>query len=158
MAETENLKEGWKVLVVGNNPIELGYVFERLNGIQHKIISTEMAFDLKTIFQRLLQFHPQHILIDDNIGRAELHRMVDKLHGRKTRNVPITILKNSNYHETIAAGVMNYVLKQNLTSDLLYRELLNSIRFLETQRFWDKAYRKRKGQLARLLKTVTSQI
>jgi hypothetical protein len=121
-----------------------------LHGIRGKTILTEMAFDLQTILQRLTLFSPQHILIDDNIGKNELHQMVGKLHGRKTRNVPITILKNSNYHETIGAGVMNYVLKQNLTSEGLYRELLNSLRFLETQRFWDKAYRKRKGQLARL--------
>ncbi len=150
MAEEKNLEERWKVLVVGNNPIELGPIFERLKGITNKTVLTEMAFDIKTIFQRLVLFRPQHILIDDNIGKKELHLMVDMLHGRKTRNVPITILKNSNYHETIGAGVMNYILKQNLTSETLYRELLNSIQFLETQRLWNKAYRKRKGQLGRL--------
>lgn len=154
MAENRNLQERWKVLVVGNNPIELGHVFDRLHGIQHKTILTEMAFDLQTILQRLVRFRPQHILIDDNIGRSALQTMVDKLHNRKTRNVPITILKNSNYEETIGAGVMNYVLKQNLTSELLYRELLNSLHFLETQRYWDKAYRKRKGQLGRLIKAA----
>ena len=152
MVESTKFQEHWKVLVVGNNPIELGFVFERLQGIREKMIITEMAFDLQTIFQRLLSFQPQHILIDDNIDKRELHLMVEKLHGRKTRSVPITILKNSNYHETIGAGVMNFILKQNLTSDTLYRELLNSSHFLETQKQWPKAYRERKGQLSRLLK------
>jgi hypothetical protein len=152
MAAENNSQEGWKVLVVGNNPIELGPIFDRLHGIHNKTILTEMAFDLKTILQRLALFRPQHILIDDNVGKSELHLMVNRLHGSRTRNVPITILKNSNYHETIGAGVMNYVLKQNLTSEGLYRELLNSLHFLETQRYWDKAYRKRKGQLSRLFK------
>jgi CheY-like chemotaxis protein len=158
MADSGNLKERWKVLVVGNNPIELGHVFDRLNGIPHKTILTEVAFDLQTILQRLVRFRPQHILIDDNIGRTAMHAMVDKLHNRRTRNVPITVLKNSNYHEAISAGVMNYVLKQNLTSELLYKELLNSLHFFETQRYWDRAYRKRKGQLARLIKAATHQI
>jgi len=152
MIESKQLQEHWKVLVVGNNPIELGPIFDRLHGITEKIVMTEMAFDLQTILHRLTLFKPQHILIDDNIGRSELHRMVDMLSGKKTRNVPITILKNSNYHETIGAGVTNYILKFNLTSDLLYHELSNSTRFLETQKYWVKAYKKRKGQLARMLK------
>src|SRR4051812_18775568 len=91
----------WKVLVVGNNPIELGHVFDRLQGITDRVIQTETAFDLKTILERLVFFRPQHIIIDDNVGRTELQIMVSKLHDRKTRHVPITILKNSNYHETI---------------------------------------------------------
>ncbi len=153
-----DLQERWKVLVVGNNPIELGHVFDRLRGIRHKTILTEMAFDLETIFQRLSYFRPQHILIDDNIGRNALRIMVSKLRRRKTRNVPITVLKNSNYQETAGDGVMNYILKHNLTSELLYGELLNSLHFFETQRYWEKAYRKRKGQVKRLLRAATDQI
>ena len=151
MVKGDNSQDRWKVLVVGNNPIEMGQVFDRLQGIQGKVISTEMAFDLPSILQRLARFRPQHILIDDNVGRSALQVMVGMLQSRKTRNVPITILKSSNYEEAISAGVMNYVLKQNLTSELLYRELLNSLRFFETQHYWEKAYRKRKGQLKRLL-------
>lgn len=146
-------QENWKVLVVGNNPIELGFVFERLHGITGKEIQTEMAFDLKTIVERLGFFTPQHIIIDDNVGRKELHRMVDRLHKSPTRHVPITILKNSNYHEAIGAGVMNFVLKKNLTSELLYRELLNSLQFLKTQQYWNKVFRKRRSQLAGFFNT-----
>ena len=146
--------EGWKVLVVGNNPIELGPVFNQLEGIRDKKILTEMAFDLRTIAARLIRFQPQHILIDDNIGDSALHAMVARLKKSRTRNVPITVLKNSNYHEAIGAGVMNYVLKKNLTSELLYKELLNSLHFLKTQQYWDKAYRKRKGQFKRFITSV----
>ena len=156
MEEDRNLGEKWNVLVVGNNPTELGHVFDRLKGIRNKTILTEMAFDMKTILERLTMFRPQHILIDDNVGRHALMTMVDRLQERKTRHVPITILKNSNYQETIGSGVMNFVLKQNLTSELLYRELLNSLHFFETQQYWNKAYRKRKGQLARIVKAALS--
>ncbi len=141
-------EDNWKILVVGNNPIELGHIFDRLHGITERVIKTEMAFDLKTILERLVLFHPQHIIIDDNVGRHELHAMVSRLHARKTRHVPITVLKNSNYQETIGAGVMNFVLKKNLTSELLYRELLNSLRFLESQRYWNKLFRSRPNQLS----------
>jgi hypothetical protein len=150
--QEQRLQDKWNVLVVGNNPIELGHIFDRLHGITERIVQTEMAFDLKTILERLVFFAPQHIIIDDNIGRRELHAMVSRLHNKKTRHVPITILKNSNYQETIGAGVMNFVLKQNLTSDSLYRELLNSLHFLESQRYWEKAFTKRKNQLSRLFR------
>ncbi|HWA32498.1 MAG TPA: hypothetical protein VG737_00130 [Cyclobacteriaceae bacterium] len=141
----QRVQENWKVLVVGNNPIELGHIFERLHGITGKIIQTEMAFDLKSILERLSLFQPQHIIIDDNIGRSELQAMVMRLHRKRTRHVPITVLKNSNYQESIGAGVMNFVLKKNLTSDLLYRELQNSLRFLESQRYWHKLFNKRRS-------------
>ncbi len=144
----QRIHDNWKVLVVGNNPIELGHIFDRLHGITDRIIQTEMAFDLQTILQRLALFRPQHIIIDDNIGRDELQAMVSLLHGKRTRHVPITILKNSNYQETIGSGVMNFILKKNLTSELLYRELLNSIRFLESQRYWNKLFARRKNQLS----------
>ncbi len=140
----------WKVLVVGNNPIELNEILLKVKGIGQKKILIEMAFDLETLQARLNHFKPAHIIIDDNVGSVRLHAMVDKLCRSKARNVPITVLKNSNYVETIGSGVMNFILKTNLTSDGLYHELRNSTHFLKLQRFWEKAYG-RKSRLAQAL-------
>ena len=148
-----SLLEELNVLVVGNNPIDLGRVFDSLNEIPGKRIIIEIAFDLKTILLRLGRFTPNFILIDDNIGKSELHNSVRALVGyRKTKTIPITVLKNSNYHEAISSGVLNYILKSNLTGQSLYNALKNSIKFRQTQRYLHKAYRRRKGQLARLIK------
>jgi hypothetical protein len=49
------------------------------------------------------------------------------------------------------SGVMNYVLKQNLTSEALYKALMNSLKFKRTQAYLMQAYRKRKGQLAKMI-------
>jgi CheY-like chemotaxis protein len=141
------------VLIVGNNPIELTRVFDNLSKIKDKDVMTEIAFDLKSIFERLLKFQPQYILIDDNIGKIELRNTVKALgKGRKTRHIPITVLKNSNYHEAISTGVLNYVLKENLSGDSLYTALNNSVKFRKTQLLLLNAYKKRKGQLLRLIK------
>jgi hypothetical protein len=156
MKANSGLGDEWRVLIVGNNPIELNHVNERLRDIQQATILTEMAFDIQSGLRRLTRFHPQHILIDDNIGKPTLHAMVETLSRRRTRNVPITVLKNSNYEETICSGVMNYVLKQNLTSNLLYCELLNSTHFQESLPYGH--FRKPKGQLARLLSVAAIQI
>ena len=144
--------EKLKVLVVWNNPIELGRVFDTLHKIRDARIITEIAFDLKSIVERLIRFSPHYILIDDNIGKSELKNAVNTLLSeRKTKNIPITILKSSNYHEAINTGVMNYVLKENLTGDSLHTALKNSLKFKKTQLYLLNAYKKRKGQLKRLL-------
>lgn len=148
VAETETLK----VLAVGNNPIELTFVFNHLRRIGGKATQAEIAFDQNSLFERLKSFTPDYILLDDNIGRVHLGAIVRALlNTRKTKNIPITILKNSNYTEAINTGVMNYVLKENVTGDSLYRVLKNSLKIKRTQEYLKQAYSKRKGQLKRLL-------
>jgi CheY-like chemotaxis protein len=149
--------EKLKVLVVGNNPIELGRVFDALHTIRSTGIITEIAFDLKSILERLVRFSPNYILIDDNIGKLELKTAVEALHHeRKTKNIPITILKSSNYHEAINTGVMNYVLKDSLTGESLHTALKNSLKFKKTQLYLSRAYNKRKGQVMRLIRNPES--
>jgi hypothetical protein len=141
-----------KVLAVGNNPIELSRLFDTLSSSKGQPIFTETAFDLKTVNERLSKFQPDYILIDDNIGKAELKiTMNTLLADRKTRNIPITVLKNSNYQEFVDMGILSYVLKDNMTIDALYRELKNSLRLQKTQKYIYDAYRKRKGQFIRFL-------
>jgi CheY-like chemotaxis protein len=158
MPEIKSLSpEKLKVLVVGNNPIELGRVFDTLNSIRNIGIITEIAFDLKSILERLVRFSPNYILIDDNIGKLELKIAVEALHHeRKTKNIPITILKSSNYHEAINTGVMNYVLKDSLTGESLHTALKNSLKFKKTQLYLSRAYKKRKGQVMRLIRNSES--
>jgi CheY-like chemotaxis protein len=141
------------VLVVGNNPIDLSHTFESLLKIREHKIMTEIAFDLTSILERLVYFRPNFIVIDDNIGRLELQLMVQALlKNRKTKDIPITILKNSNYEEALNTGVMNYVLKKALTGESLYTALQNSLKFKKTQLYLQQAYSKRKGQVLRILK------
>ena len=150
-------QEKLKVLVVGNNPIELGRVFDTLQKIRDTRIITEIAFDLKSILKRLARFSPNYILIDDNIGKLELKNAVEALHcERKTKNIPITILKSSNYHEAINTGVMNYVLKESLTGESLHTALRNSLKFKKTQLYLASAYKKRKGQMMRVIRKADS--
>lgn len=145
--------ENLNVLLIGNNPIELSKVFENIKNVPGKRILTEIAFDIKTILERLVSFRPNYILIDDNIGKLELKNAVRLLgKDRKTKDIPIAILKNSNYEEVFSVGVMDYILKENINGDSLYTALTNSLKFKRTQMYLYKALRKRKGQLKRLAK------
>jgi CheY-like chemotaxis protein len=152
----ENTKalEPLHVLLIGNNPIEMGGVLEKLKQVRGQRIITEIAFDLKSILERLIRFRPNFIFIDDNIGRTELHETVTTLsNNRKTRDIPITVLKNSNYHESMASSsILDYLLKQNLSPEDLYKTLKNSLRFRKTQTYLYQAYKRRKGELLKVVK------
>lgn len=87
--------EDLNVLLVGNNPIELSKVFDSIRNVPGKRILTEIAFDIKTILERLVKFRPNYILIDDNIGKLELKNAVRMLgKDKKTKDIPIAILKH----------------------------------------------------------------
>lgn len=145
--------ETLNVLLIGNNPIEMGRVLEKLQQVRGHRIITEIAFDLKSILERLMRFRPNFILIDDNIGKNELLVTVNALSSnRKTKDIPITVLKNSNYHEAMgSASILDYLLKQNLSPESLYNTVKNSLKFRRTQLYLHQAYRKRKNQLLKVI-------
>lgn len=143
--------EPLNVLLVGNNPIDLTKTLEKLNELHGRRIITEIAFDLRSILERLMKFNPNYILIDDNIGKSEMTQTIQTLgKSRKTKDVPITVLKNSNYIESSTTGILDYVLKQNFTADTFYSILRNSLKFKRTQLYLRSAYNKRKKQLGKL--------
>ncbi len=140
------------ILLIGNNPMEMGSVLEKLKQVRGQKIITEIAFDLRSILQRLMRFNPNFIFIDDNIGKNELMETVKSLSSnKKTKDVPITVLKNSNYHESLASSsILDYLLKQNLSPEDLYKTVKNSLRFRRTQLYLYQAYKKRKDQLLKI--------
>ncbi|MBS1545714.1 MAG: hypothetical protein JST14_18900 [Bacteroidetes bacterium] len=142
--------EQWKILLVGNNPMEMSMVQEKLKSIRHKTVLTEMAFDALTVYERIGSFVPEHVLIDDNVGRASINEMIMRM--KRPGRVPVTVLKNSNYEEVGIWGVSNYVMKHNLTSQHLYLELLNSQRFVQTITKWGRMQSQKKGTLSGLLR------
>ena len=147
--DTIKNQDSLNLLLMGNNPIELSSILGKIKDSQNKGIITEIAFDIKSLLDRLLNFTPNYIVIDDNIGRKELHEALNELHqNRKTRNIPVTVLKNSNYEESNSApSVLDYLLKQNLSAESLFSSIRNSLRFRKTQLYLYKAYKNRKKHL-----------
>ena len=148
MKSTAQNPNSLHVLLIGNNPMEMGTVLDKLKQVRAQKIITEIAFDLRSILERLMRFNPNFIFIDDNIGRSELQETLKQLSSnRKTKDVPITVLKSSNYHEALgASSVLDYLLKQNLSADALYNTVKNSFRLRRTQAYLHKIYQKRKRE------------
>lgn len=148
----DNIAEPLNILLVGNNPIELSSVLAKLSQLRNRKVIIETAFDLKSSLERLVKFKPNFILIDDNIGRSELLETVNRFSSnRKTREIPITVLKNSNYHESLVSNsIMDYILKQNLSAERFYNTVKNMLKFKRTQRYLLDAYNRRTGLLMKL--------
>ncbi len=145
-------REVLKLLVVGNNPIELSKVLDKVERLDRRK-EVRIAFDFQSIVDRLSNFKPDFILVDDNIGKTELRQVVDQLlRERRTKHIPITVLKNSNYREAIGNGVYDYILKENLSTESIYRAIVNSFKVRKTQEYLYNSYKKRKGQLMRLFR------
>ncbi|HZI24341.1 MAG TPA: hypothetical protein VFD46_04660 [Chryseolinea sp.] len=152
MEPTTLASEPLNILLIGNNPMELGGILEKLKQVRSQKITTEIAFDLRSILERLMRFNPNFIFIDDNIGKFELRETIKQLaSNRKTKDIPITVLKSSNYHEALgASSILDYLLKQNLSTDALYNTVKNSLKFRKTQRYLQMVYQKRKMELLKL--------
>jgi hypothetical protein len=146
--------EALNLLLIGNNPIEMGALLDKVNRLRSTKIVTEIAFDLKTITERLAHFKPNYILIDDNIGKLELTQIVATFcSNNRTKNIPMTVLKNSNYHESfISFCNLDYVLKQGWNAESLFISLKNSLKFKRTQLFFVNTYNNRKRPLLKLSK------
>jgi CheY-like chemotaxis protein len=148
----DKIAEPLNILLVGNNPIELSSVLVKLNQLRSRKVIIETAFDLKSSLERLVKFKPNFILIDDNIGRSELLETVNRFSSnRRTREIPITVLKNSNYQESLVSnGILDYILKQNLSADRFYNTVKNMLKFKRTQRYLLDAYNHRTSLLVKL--------
>jgi CheY-like chemotaxis protein len=144
--------EPMHILLVGNNPIELSSVLKNLQAVQGFKIVTEIAFDLKSTAERLIRFNPNFAIIDDNLGKTELRGTIQTLSSnKKTKDIPIMVLKNSNYKEAFGgSNVLDYLLKQNLSPEAIYNTLKNSLRFRRTQLYLYQVYQKRKEFLLKL--------
>lgn len=153
--EPPPVQDQLNVLIVGNNPIELSSMLAQFDTLHGKSVSTETAFDSQSILDRLARFRPNFILIDDNLGQKELNNSVKILSSnKKTKDVPITVLKNSNYKESGSGNaILDYVLKKSLTVESLYSTIRNSIKGRKTQLFLYKAYNQRKRLLLNFKKS-----
>lgn len=144
---TTNVSDHINVYLIGNNPIELGAVYDKLKAIKSKKYRAEIGFELRGIYRKIAKFNPACILIDDNMEKLRLRKLIKRLANHNdTRDIPITVLKTSNYREGFIEEAQEYVLKESLTSERLSKTIASSIRLKAMQTYLSKTYRKRKSQ------------
>lgn len=147
MIAGNNNIEPINVFLIGNNPIELSNIYEKLKEIRSKTYQTEIGFELRGLFKKIMKFNPACILIDDNVERSYMKKLTLKLASNKhTKDIPITILKNAN-RDSYITNAEEFVLKESVTAELLSRSIVNSIRLKKMRTRISLMYRKRKSQV-----------
>lgn len=145
----KNSTESINVLLVGNNPIDLSTVYEKIQQIKKYTVSAEVNFDIKGLFKSVGKLHPNCILIDDNIDRSLFRGLLTKLsRNPRTKDIPVAILKNNN-REIYAMEAEEFILKAHVTSDELLHAILNTIRMKKTRQKLAIMYKQKKKGLAR---------
>ncbi len=147
MIAGNNNIEPINVFLIGNNPIELSNIYEKLKEIRSKTYQTEIGFELRGLFKKIMKFNPACILIDDNVERSYMKKLTLKLASNKhTKDIPITILKNSN-RDSYITNAEEFLLKDSVTGELLSRSIVNSIRLKKMRTRIALMYRKKKSQV-----------
>ena len=139
------------IFLIGNNPSDLGGIYNLLKSIKNKKFKTEVQFDAGNVLKKIAKFNPACILIDDNLERLKLTKLVRALKDHvRTRNIPITVIKNSNYTEPSIQEAQDYLLKDSLTPETLSKSIFNSIRFKRMQGYLTVNYKQKKKRINRL--------
>lgn len=153
MIETSdnNEEKSMNVLLVGNNPTEIGVLYASLKSFENPRFNTDTAFHFNNIFRRIIKFRPASILIDDRFNRTKLNRLIKRIHRNpRTRDIPVTLLKSNNRDLGLTADIDNYVLKENLSAENLYNTILNSRQLRRTSIYLYKSYKKSRGFLQKI--------
>jgi hypothetical protein len=137
------------VLLVGNNPIEMSVIFEKLHAVKDKIKKIEIAFSHEDMLKKINLMHPNCLLLDDNIGLITLKSIIHTVNELSREAISITLLKSHNKQE-ITFGVQEYILKDGIEGARIYNALRNALRFKKTQQFFRIKYYSGKRTIKRM--------
>lgn len=140
------------VLLIGNNPMELGSLYDTLRYHSGVRFLTETAFNVKDSLMKVIKFKPHCIIIDDNIGKKAVARLVEEVNSDEaTSHISIALIKNSNYMAVASSGIQDFLLKTEASAERLHKLVTNSIYLKQTRSYLFASYKKNKGRLMRLL-------
>ena len=116
-----------KILLVGNNPIELSGIYEQLTALKDKMVEVYVSFNEKEVLKNISSIKPQCIIVDDNYGKKRSQKLIQRI--RKIRNsfFYLTLLKTSNTDSIM--GFNDYFMKDGVTADRLYNSFKKGILF-----------------------------
>ncbi|WKV12214.1 hypothetical protein [Marivirga harenae] len=137
------------VLLVGNNPIEMSIVYEKLFDLKGKIKRIETAFSQADMLNKIHLTHPNCIILDDNLGLNPLKAIIRNINELSKEAISITLLKTYNKQE-VTSGVQEYILKDGIDSNRIYNALRNALKFKKTQQFFRIKYYSGKRNIKRM--------
>lgn len=118
------------VLMVGNNPMELGQCCRSLTNFRKAKFTIETAFDSGECFKCLVKFKPSIVVLDDSIGFMSMMEIAETMRSdARFAHIPLIIIKSSNYHHAaLKKGVDAFVMLDRVLSGELPYTILHSIK------------------------------
>ena len=125
-------KEHTNVLIIGNNPIELTNIYNNLNEYRKKNYIADVCFNVSDSISRMLKNKPDCILLDDNILLDQVDLFIKKLKSTTSlKSIPIVLLKSTNFNLSIGNDVQDFLLKGNMTMDILSSAIERNCSFIK---------------------------
>ncbi|GJM27750.1 MAG: hypothetical protein DHS20C17_03850 [Cyclobacteriaceae bacterium] len=117
-----------KVLMIGNNPREMGCLSLHLRNFRWKRFVVNATFDLKEGWRIAQYYKPDYVLIEGSFEVDDIKEFINQLRSNKSTKLAIvTLLKENNHTELMIPGVQDYLLKDNIASDTFAFDILNAI-------------------------------
>lgn len=118
-----------KVLMVSNNPREMGCLSDHLRRFAWKKFNVVATFDLKAAWRLAHSHKPDYILIDVSLGTDHIKAWVQAIRKRRPfDHTAIAVLKDDNSTQLVIRGIQDYLLKDTIDSDTFALTVLNAIR------------------------------
>jgi chemotaxis response regulator CheB len=123
------------VLLVGNNPMEMSVVYEKLFDLQDKIKRIDTAFSPADMLNKIHLSKPNCILLDGSMGINPLKKIVSIVNELSDKMISITLLKTHNRQE-LTSGVHEYVMRDGIDSNRIYKALKHALKFKKEQQLF----------------------
>ncbi len=121
-------KEVTKVLIIGNNPLEIADIYDKLENSRRKYYIVDVSFNLKDGRRRALKNLPDVILLDDNLDYKEMKIFTDEIKSlNKFSHLKIILMKSSNQKYVLLEQVEDYLLKNAISTEMLDKVITNQM-------------------------------
>ena len=133
-------KASINVLLIGNNPGELSAIYEHLCRYSGVKFIIDIAFSVSDALAIATKLKPNHVLVDDNLKKLEIRKFTKNMSRiSSTKDIPITLLKTSNYHSMTNLGFQDFLMKETFSADKFYRSIKNLLKWKRAQAYLDKS-------------------
>ena len=124
-------KEHVNVLIIGNNPIEITSIYNGLNEYRGKNYIADVCFNIKDSLVKMIKRKPDCILLDDNLLLDQIKLLISKIReNSRFSGIPIVLLKSSNFNFAFGNEVQDFLLKANLSTEILSSTIEKNISLL----------------------------
>ena len=112
---------------------------------------TNIAFSLSDGLTKAISTSPSCILVDDNMESKVISEFTSNLNNdSRTSEIPVALLKSSNYKSISASGIQDYLLKDYLDTERLTKAIRNLLKYKRMRLYLYKTYKVSKRKIRSL--------